>query len=1056
MIINKKIILFLMAISGIILSVQFSLANLDLVTSSSSIPASSQFPIETIQLVKTIHGKVNYLDGKPITNAIVRAYNNNFISSSFDKIRNLMIPNHSFKMIEGITDSNGNYSFKVDGGGKWHVGVYPKITSGISSNWFYNKPYTEINFKEDSTVEEAQVNFIVEGNTSVVKGFILKPDGKIPDVGTINISFRDSLGYEHRVHNASDGSFLIYLPVGTYTPLVFSTDSSFEAPVLGDFSLNSGEQKDLGKIYLILRQEKIIGKVTDSKNFGIANILVRAFNNLDNKSVDGRTDLNGLYSLNISAGEWEVDVFSDPVSGFSYEGNPRRVTVINGKINEVNFILEKGKSRIDGSIVNENGQIITDVYGYVSLFKEDLNDSTFLKEPIIITKEDEFTSLSGGPIKNGVFGFSVYPGTYILRVYFPPDSKYGIPNQEKVVIVAGETKKINLLVSKTIGLIKGSIKDQNGNIITNLISEKIKIYFSSGSFWQNASIDFNTGTYQASLSTGTWYLGYSVDSSSGYSSITKDIELSINGGETKEFDIILKSISSSITGVVKTVDGKFLANVWITADDRSFYPDIQEKKKLEKFALEENKSEATTLSQASKSFGVNSDTSGNFKISLPEGTYYLRAYYPDSFGYINPKEVKVEVKSGETKNIELIFRKPEFKINGFTIVDGKNTSAFIFGWEEQGGYTESQSSSDGSYSLKVSKGKWRISAGLKIDNTYYKTAESLVEIKDSDFSLDLVLLPISKLPLANRKIIEAKEFQTVELTDGTKVILPANSLSTTGLVNINLEPKIDTPSFGSNSIIGLSYEIGVSDSSDQSIINLNSEIIISLTYSEEELKNRGLIPENLILSYLDETNNVWKPLDKQVIDKKNKIVSGVTNHLTRFAIVAPADILPPPAPTLVKAIKNNGEIIISWINPEIDFHHIKIYRSLKSGELGEVIFNYLVGTSQVDIPPSLSVYYVVRAVDLSGNESLNITQTAISQAGKIKFLFKKNLILGSFGQEVKNIQSVLIQAGFNVGKIDGRFGKLTLKAVKNFQEKYGLKVDGIVGKKTIKKLNELE
>ncbi len=55
---------------------------------------------------------------------------------------------------------------------------------------------------------------------------------------------------------------------------------------------------------------------------------------------------------------------------------------------------------------------------------------------------------------------------------------------------------------------------------------------------------------------------------------------------------------------------------------------------------------------------------------------------------------------------------------------------------------------------------------------------------------------------------------------------------------------------------------------------------------------------------------------------------------------------------------------------------------------------------------------------------------------------------------VKWLQERLESFNISVGKygIDGSFGPDTLKAVKKFQKNYGLKVDGIVGKNTYKKL----
>ncbi|MBQ3409553.1 MAG: spore cortex-lytic enzyme [Clostridia bacterium] len=56
---------------------------------------------------------------------------------------------------------------------------------------------------------------------------------------------------------------------------------------------------------------------------------------------------------------------------------------------------------------------------------------------------------------------------------------------------------------------------------------------------------------------------------------------------------------------------------------------------------------------------------------------------------------------------------------------------------------------------------------------------------------------------------------------------------------------------------------------------------------------------------------------------------------------------------------------------------------------------------------------------------------------------------GSSGSEVTAIQTKLKRWGYYSGSIDGFFGSQTLKAVKAFQSKNGLTVDGIAGTKTL-------
>ncbi|NLJ78763.1 MAG: hypothetical protein GX329_05315 [Tissierellia bacterium] len=62
------------------------------------------------------------------------------------------------------------------------------------------------------------------------------------------------------------------------------------------------------------------------------------------------------------------------------------------------------------------------------------------------------------------------------------------------------------------------------------------------------------------------------------------------------------------------------------------------------------------------------------------------------------------------------------------------------------------------------------------------------------------------------------------------------------------------------------------------------------------------------------------------------------------------------------------------------------------------------------------------------------------------------LRLGSRGSDVRTLQQRLNSSGYNCGSVDGIFGNRTLNAVRNFQRKNGLAVDGIVGPATRGKL----
>lgn len=64
----------------------------------------------------------------------------------------------------------------------------------------------------------------------------------------------------------------------------------------------------------------------------------------------------------------------------------------------------------------------------------------------------------------------------------------------------------------------------------------------------------------------------------------------------------------------------------------------------------------------------------------------------------------------------------------------------------------------------------------------------------------------------------------------------------------------------------------------------------------------------------------------------------------------------------------------------------------------------------------------------------------------------ERLVKGSTGVAVKALQTLLVAYGYASFNVDSIFGDKTLAAVKDFQKKNGLEIDGIVGVKTWSKL----
>lgn len=104
--------------------------------------------------------------------------------------------------------------------------------------------------------------------------------------------------------------------------------------------------------------------------------------------------------------------------------------------------------------------------------------------------------------------------------------------------------------------------------------------------------------------------------------------------------------------------------------------------------------------------------------------------------------------------------------------------------------------------------------------------------------------------------------------------------------------------------------------------------------------------------------------------------------------------------------------------------------------------NVNLGTPNLPATPAVSVNQPQQSqqpVNLVSEKSINV-----SQAGPVN--------VSSGDQSAENIQKALQNAGMYQGKVDGKIGPRTKKAIEDFQKQNGLYADGKVGPKTWSKL----
>lgn len=104
--------------------------------------------------------------------------------------------------------------------------------------------------------------------------------------------------------------------------------------------------------------------------------------------------------------------------------------------------------------------------------------------------------------------------------------------------------------------------------------------------------------------------------------------------------------------------------------------------------------------------------------------------------------------------------------------------------------------------------------------------------------------------------------------------------------------------------------------------------------------------------------------------------SAASSEVTVFTS---ADITPPAAPTPLAPLSQGGHNVLSWTpNSESDLDHYLVYRSTVSGGPYQLIRQTADTTyTDITVTANISYYYVFKAVDKTGNQSVNSAQVNI-------------------------------------------------------------------------------
>src|SRR3989344_5587942 len=858
-------------------------------------------PDPTGNIVFTDSGQTYYRDGSGGTNfdsssksAVAFVAANNTITGTLTKSSTGAVISGAYVeaykemgsgWVQATTNGSGVYTIRV-GTGTWMVTPRANYGGGpAGGGWAYNKMPTRVQFaNNDSPGTTTTVNFAAQTANCSVTGTVKDPSGNALSnpQSSVYVSVWSYQGGGNGANVDTNGAFNLKVPEGSYNLAVSSWQTNYGSPAEVKFTVKDANADgtcdgyQAGNINLVSKNSTISGRVVDTTGAAVSGKSVNTWKQSGGGWGYATTNASGDYSILVSAGTWMVSVSQDPgmsgcCSGATYINDqaPIQVTVADGATSSSNNVtLKIANATISGRVIDSNSNTLTTLeMGYVYV---ETGASSGGPGPMTY-------AAMGAPVKDGTFTLKVPAGTYNIGVSLPSGAGYCTGSSSSVTAVADTTTAATVTLTQATGTISGYLKKDSdtGSTITGMREE---IFANSGAMnYAMATVDTTTGAYSMSVCPGDWYLGYWIDPSltDGENNTylrqpPSNNKVTVSASAlTQTKNIIVKKNDATISGIVKDPDGNGFSGVWVSVDTRS------------------NDTAGSFDRVSMFQQGIITDSTGAYSIKVPSGnTYYVEAYVPPSYSYINPRRTSATPSSGGTSTVNLQFSTADATLTGTVTQSGTVKPAFVTAWSENGGYSGTTADSSGSYSLSVTSGtNWHVKAMYEIDRTsFVRSDESVVSPSAGSNTLNLSLSNSGTMPESTTTTYTATNQKTITLTDGTTITIPAGALASSGSVTVTITGKAQLPTQSLATPINIGYEIKALDSNGSEITStFNSNVTIVMPYTEATLTSLGITENDLLAGYWDSSANSWKTADNVAVDTDNNTVTVTINHFTQFA-----------------------------------------------------------------------------------------------------------------------------------------------------------------------------
>ncbi|MFC1952747.1 carboxypeptidase regulatory-like domain-containing protein [Chloroflexota bacterium] len=881
--------------------------------------------------------------------------------------------------------------------GSYMVGMGPAMPKGsmtmgqpIMPEWTPPPPidvrYDGANWVESSDTPNDGIVLFTIGTALSVMGHVYDGSGNpIPNAEVYAYSPMGMFG----THASSlpDGSFTIHLPEGRYKVGAFMPGM----PTSREFGIDVKSVGGLTKVYvdgvetsdIIIKIAKpgrtISGKVTDGTNT-VVGASVYAYRTDGPGHAEAMTDSSGVYILYVVPGTWNVGTF---LPGYGQLPEKTGLEVTSEDKQNINFFPASGATyvRIQGNV-----SIGGVAQAYIPIRAAEVNSSGY------------FTGYDNGAStdSNGNYSIKVKGTTsgeqhYRVDIWTPgygevaANSGSGVtntptPNQPwNVAVTTADVTDVNIAVGtgdlKTLTItFTGGASTMVAYVdlmkIDRLTGQPLGMgrHFEIKDLSTSMEISLPFGDYHAFAHIPGYgeFIPIEGQSSPFYLDLTSDSDCTFDLGGISE---------ATVSGTVQDGQGNPISDAFVHIGNP----------------------------ETGMHFGTSTDSSGNYSLAIMAGTFMMGAEKP---GYISEPSTVTVMAGANIKNLTIT--KTSLTISGYVYSDNNSNEsydpgeglpyAFVHADKLGGGFTGTPADPDGSYTLYVSPGDWRL---FGVADGYQEKPYSSNPVGVESSPVTGINIPLSDtISLSSPKAQPFKPASGATFDDpnaGLKITVPPNAVgSQTSDFQVQTNETSSLPSSPTASPLGgKGKKVVFVDANGNPVTTLDNDITIEMSYTKAEMVEAGFSSlaeiAKVKLAYWDEsvsayvsipTTIAYDPASVNIWENLVQVTfMGTTNHLTVFAPVTSTDGMSPSPPTDLAATAGIGQVTLGWTAPTTnadstplsDWLGYEVYRSTSAdGTFSQVNTLDVTDTSHTDdtVANDATYYYKVTTADTEGNESV--------------------------------------------------------------------------------------